>query len=80
MYGRDFDIEAYKPDSEYWSSHLNIELEKLENLLPQVNIDKIYTIVGNSSITLFEKVAMLRELQMSSTIESSEKKVGDILG
>ena len=72
--------EEQNPDSGYWKSHLKFELEKLTELRPEVDKSKINAIKENSEITLFEQVAMLRELWMTSKIESSEKKIGDILG
>ena len=57
-----------------------MELEIFDNLPHRFDTNKINTIRSNNTITLFEKVAMLRELQMSSMMQSSEKKVSDILG
>ncbi len=78
--GRSYSSESIHPDGEYWQSYLNMELEIFDNL-PHVNDPKIIdTIRANSNITLFEKVAMLREMQISSMLSFSEKKVDDILG
>ena len=57
-----------------------MELEIFDNLPHRFDTNKINTIRGNNTITLFEKVAMLREMQINSIINFSEKKVDDILG
>ena len=72
--------EEQNPNSIFWKSHLNVELEKLRELRSRVDESKINAIKENSEITIFEQMAMLRELWMTSKIESSEKKIGDILG
>ncbi len=57
-----------------------MELDIFDNL-PHINDPQIIDAIrANSNITLFEKVAMLREMQINSMLSFSQKKVDDILG